>query len=61
MSPVEMFCEITERGLYLIGYLMDGGTHQIEIEAKNPSEGMIKTQNLIGNICNVTFVERSWY
>ena len=58
MSPVELFNIITEKGSYIIGYLADGWTKEIIIRARCPNEAMIKVQNIIGDICNVTFVER---
>lgn len=59
MSPVEMFKIVTEKGSYVIGYILDGWTRTIEIEAKSPGEAMVYTQNILGSICDVTFVERS--
>ena len=58
MSPIEIFKCITEKGSYKVGYLIDGGTREINIEAKCPSEGMMKVQTIIGSICCVTFIER---
>lgn len=59
MSPVEMFnMAVTEKGSYIVGYLVDGFTKEILIRAKCPGEAMMKTQNILGGICRVTFVER---
>ena len=59
MSVLEMFAnEITEKGRYKIGYLEDGWTQAFLCEAGTPSEAMMVTQNKIGNICGVTYVER---
>ena len=58
MSPIDMFKVITEKGSYLIGYLVDGWTRELNITARSPSEAMTKTQNAIGSILNVTYVER---
>lgn len=59
MYPVDLFSAVTEKGRYLISYLNDGGTHELFIEAKTPGEAMLKVQNKLGSICDVTFVERS--
>lgn len=58
MSPVELFDAVTEKGKYIVSYLVDGWTRQINVEARCPSEAMMIVQNMIGSICNVTFVER---
>ena len=58
MSPIELFNAITEKGIYTVGYLVDGWTKEIIIRARCPNEAMIKVQNAIGSICNVTFIER---
>lgn len=58
MSPVEMFNAVTEKGSYIVGYLFDGWTREMSIIARSPSEAMMTVQNLLGSICNVTFVER---
>ena len=58
MSPVDLFNNVTEKGSYIIGYLVDGWTKEISITARCPSEAMMVTQNIIGEICNVTFIER---
>lgn len=60
MGTVGLFEVVKEKGNYLISYLTDGWTKEIEVEARSPSEAMMKVQNLLGSICNVTFVERSW-
>lgn len=59
MSVIDLFSSVTERGRYRIGYLEDGWTREVVAEAGSPSEAMIVTQNLIGNICGVTYVERA--
>ncbi len=58
MSPVEMFETVTEKGKYVIGYIVDGWTRQLAVEAARPVEAMVKVQNVIGSICAVTYVER---
>lgn len=58
MSPVELFNVVTEKGSYIIGYLADGWTKEITVIARSPMEAMMKTQNIIKTIHNVTFVER---
>ena len=59
MSPVEMFnITVTEKGSYIISYLADGWTRELVLTVSNPQEAMMKTQNLIGSINRVTFVER---
>lgn len=58
MSPVEMFELVTEKGSYAIGYLVDGWTKTFTISARCPTEAMMKVQNIIGSICNITFIER---
>lgn len=58
MSPVELFKAVTEKGSYIIGYLVDGWTKEIQLEARSPDEAMLLTQNQIGNITNVVYVER---
>lgn len=59
MSPVDMFSVVTEKGSYAVGYIVDGWTIEIVLQAKAPNELMMKVQNIIGDICSVTFVERS--
>jgi len=58
MSPVELFNTVTEKGSYIVGYIIDGWTKEINIIAKCPSEAMMRVQNMIGDICNVTFIEK---
>lgn len=60
MSPIDMFKVITEKGSYLIGYLCDGWTKELNITARSPREAMIKVQDMIGNIGKVTFIEREF-
>ena len=59
MSPIDFFKIVTEKGSYIIGYLVDGWTKEIRLEARSPGEAMIRTQNILGNITSVTYVERS--
>jgi hypothetical protein len=54
---VELFKEVTKRGTYLVGYLVDGWTRELKVEAGSPAEAAIKTQNVLGSICDVTYVE----
>lgn len=58
MSIIELFNSVTEKGRYKIGYLEDGWTQEVSAEFGSPTEAMMVTQNLIGNICNVTYVEK---
>lgn len=58
MPPVELFNAVTEKGIYIVSYLVDGWTSRIDVEARCPSEAMMIVQNMIGDICSVTFVER---
>lgn len=58
MTIMELFSSVTERGRYRVGYLEDGWTREIECEAGSPTEAMMVTQNMLGNICGVTYVER---
>ena len=58
MSPLDLFNTVTEEGSYIVGYLVDGWTREIHLKARSPAEAMMVTQNFIGNICNVTYVER---
>ena len=58
MGTVVLFDVVKEKGNYLIFYLTDGWTQEIEIEARSPHEAMMKVQNVLGSISNVTFVER---
>lgn len=57
MSPVELFTVVIKKGKYTVGYLNDGWTANIEIVAATPTEAMMLTQDKIGGICNVTYVE----
>lgn len=54
MNPAEMFNAVTEQGKYIVGQIRDGWTFETEIIAATPREAMVK----IGDIANVTFVER---
>ena len=58
MSIVEIFSAVVERGIYRVGYIDDGWTKEISCEAGSPTEAMMVTQNMLGNICGVTYVER---
>ena len=58
MSIMELFSSVTERGRYRVGYLEDGWTREVFAEFGSPTEAMMITQNLLGNICDVTYVER---
>lgn len=58
MTITEIFSIVTERGKYRVGYLMDGWTHEFSCEAGSPAEAMMVTQNFLGNILDVTYVER---
>ena len=58
MSVVELFSSVTERGRYVVGYLEDGWTQEVFAEFGSPTEAMMITQNMIGNICGVTYVEK---
>lgn len=58
MSVVELFSSVTERGRYVVGYLEDGWTQEVFAEFGSPTEAMMVTQNMIGNICGVTYVEK---
>lgn len=53
----ELFGAVVEKGNYKIGYIDDGWTREFFCEASSPGEAMMITQNMIGNICNVTCVE----
>lgn len=59
MPPVNLFDSVTEKGSYTVGYIVDGWTKELVFQAKSPNELMMKTQNELGDISNVTFVERS--
>jgi hypothetical protein len=59
VSVIELFSSVTEKGRYIVGYLVDGWTKEILVESSSPSEAMMVTQNILGNICDVTYVERS--
>ena len=58
MTVVEMFNSVTERGRYRIGYLEDGWTREVFAEFGSPNEAMMITQNILGNILDVTYIER---
>lgn len=59
MSPLEFFEIVTEKGSYAIGYLVDGWTKEIQLEARSPGEAMIRVQDLIGDIFRVTYIEKN--
>jgi hypothetical protein len=54
MNPAEMFAVVDQKGKYVVGQIRDGWTFETEIIAATPREAMVK----IGDITNVTFVER---
>ena len=56
---VSLFDAVTERGFYRIGYIFDGWTMEFDCEVGTPGEAMMVTQNLLGNILDVTYVERA--
>lgn len=56
---VEMFKTIVTGGIYVIGYLEDGGTHHETITCDNWRQAMIIFQNKGHNICDVTYVEEA--
>lgn len=59
-DPINLFREtVTGKGVYLVGYLIDGWTRELVIEASCPGEAEMITQNIVGNICGVTYVERN--
>lgn len=58
MAPIDFFGIVTEKGSYIIGYLVDGWTKEIQLEARSPGEAMTVTQDILGSITNVTYVER---
>lgn len=58
MSPLELFRVITETGNYLVSYLCDGWTRQINITASSARQAMVLVQREIGDIVNVVAVER---
>ncbi len=58
MSPVNLFQCVTEKGSYVVGYLLDGWTKELTIQAKTPAELMMRVQNAIGDISPVTYVEQ---
>ena len=58
MSPMEYFNVVTEYSAYAVGYITDGWTKELNIKARSPDEAMMETQNAIGDICNITYVER---
>ena len=57
-TVLELFDAVTEKGRYKVGYLVDGWTKEVFAEFGSPSEAMMITQNILGNICNVTYIER---
>lgn len=58
MSVLELFNSVTEKGRYVIGYLEDGWTKEVFADFSSPSEAMMITQNILGNICGVTYIEK---
>ena len=52
------FEEVNERARYRIGYIEDGWTQEFVCTAGTPSEAMMLTQNFLGNILDVTYVEK---
>lgn len=58
MSVIELFNAVTEKGKYRICYLEDGWTQELSCEVGSPMEAMMITQNALGSITNVTYVER---
>ena len=58
MSIVELFNVVTEEGRYRIGYIEDGWTQEFICNAGSPSEAMMLTQNYLGNIGNVSYIEK---
>ena len=58
MSITELFNTVTEKGRYRVGYLMDGWTKEISCESGSPGEAMVAVQNILGDILDVTFVEK---
>lgn len=59
MSPLSLFSTVKEKGVYVVGYINDGWTFELSIEASKPTELLILTQNIIGDICNVVYVEKN--
>lgn len=58
MSVMELFSSVTEKGRYRINYLEDGWTREIFVEVSTPSEALMVTQNILGDICGVTYIEK---
>lgn len=58
MSVLELFGVVTEKGRYRIGYIEDGWTQEFICNAETPSEAMMLTQNFLGNIANVSYIEQ---
>lgn len=58
MSVTELFSVVSERGRYKISYLVDGWTQDFVCEVGSPTEAMMVTQNKLGDICGVTYVEK---
>ena len=58
MSPLSLFAAVEEKGVYTVGYIQDGWTCEVMIEASKPTELLTLTQNKIGDICNVVYVEK---
>ena len=54
-----LFDAVTEHGFYRIGYIFDGWTMEFNCEVGTPGEAIMVTQNLLGNILDVTYVERA--
>lgn len=56
--PLELFEDIPP-GRYTVGYLVDGWTKEVTVEGNSPTEILMKTQNALGSICGVTYVEEA--
>ena len=59
MSPLQFFDVVTGEGTYTVGYLTDGWTYEIRCKAATSTELVMLTQNAIGSICDVVYVERN--
>lgn len=58
MLLIDLFNIVTEKGSYIVFYLHDGWTMELIINASRPMEAMVKVQNILGSICDVTYVEK---
>ena len=58
MSVLELFEVVTKKGRYRVGYIEDGWTQEFICNAGSPSEAMMLTQNFLGNISNVSYIEQ---